>query len=269
MVKKTAPFLCIDGLIAVMSSTNLLLVSKLASQQDAGLYNAATQMLVPVVLIYQNVAISVFPAMCRQFGSGPQSLRRITEHTMELLLAIAIPTTMGIFVMAEGGLSILYGSRQFLAAASAVRVLVWTLLLTAVTNVLGPVLIASLRERVTLRIVGINLAVSVALGFLLIGKYGIIGAAVTALVTRILDFTQHYIRVVRILPDLSLWAVAWKPALATAGMVGYLMLQRSHNLAMTIAIAACLYATVLFLLLLITNGGPGRLKARYLYGMPE
>ena len=269
MVRQTVTFLGIDGLIAIMSSTNLLLVSKLVSQQDAGLYNAATQMLAPVALIYQNVAISVFPTMCRQFEPGRQSLKQIAGRTIELLLAIAIPTTVGIFVMAEGGLSILYGNKQFLAAAPAVRVLVWTLLLTALTNVLGPVLIASLRERVTLRIVGTNLAVSIVLGFVLISKFGVIGAAATALVTRVLDFMQHYVRVIRILPDLNLWAAAWKPALATVAMVGYLMLDRSHSLMMNVIIAACLYTTALFLLLVITNGGPRRLKARYLYGMPD
>jgi O-antigen/teichoic acid export membrane protein len=269
MLKKTATFLGIDCLIAVMGSTNLLLVSKLASQQDAGLYNAATQMLVPIVLIYQNIAISVFPAMCRHFGAGPESLSRIAGQTLELLLAIAIPTTVGIFLMAEGGLSMLYGSRQFLAAAPAVRVLVWTLLLTAVTNVLGPVLIASLRERVTLGIVSINLAVSLVLGFVLIQRYGLVGAAATALVTRVIDFTQHYIRTLRILPNLSLWSAAWKPALATAGMTIYLVLTPRQNLWLTVGIAACLYSMLLLLLFLATSGGPDGLKARFLNRLPE
>lgn len=267
MVRQTSAFLGIDGLIAVMGSTNLLLVSRFASQQDAGYYNAATQMLAPVALIYQNVAISVFPRMCRHFGVSSQSLRQTAERTIELLLAIAIPTTLGIFMMADSGLSILYGNKQFLAAAPAVRVLVWTLTLGALTNVLGPLLIASLKERVTLKIVAINLTFSLIVGFLLIHKYGIIGAAITALLTRLLDFTQHYVRVIKVVPDLQLWAAIWKPGVATGVMVLYLMVDRSHGVLTSVVFGACLYILALLALTMASNGGPRKLRARYLYGV--
>ena len=266
MVRQTTTFLGIDGLIAVMGSTNLLMVSKFASQQDAGYYNAATQMLAPVALIFQNVAISVFPRMCQHFGSTRQSLRQVAEHTIELLLMIAVPTALGIYMLSESGLALLYVKRDFLAAAPAVRILVWTLILSAITNVLGPVLIASLRERLSLRIVAINLTVSLLLGYILIPKFGVIGAAATALLTRIVDFGQHYTRAIRVIPELQLWSAIWEPALASAVMVVYIAVNRGRGVWTTVLAAGFLYLIVLLLLLLALNG-PQRLKARYLYGI--
>jgi len=265
MARSTSTFLGIDGVIAAMGSLNIILVSKLANEKEAGLYNAATQLMVPMTLIYQGVTLSLFPMMCRTFQFGLQNLKRIAEQLIELLMAIALPTLVGLFFLADSALWSLYGKKEFVAASGALRILVWTLVLTALTNVLGPVLLASLREKVTLRIVLINAAVSLTLGLTLISRFGLIGAALTVLLTRLVDFLQHYIPVSRMFSGFTLGRLVWKPAVATLCMAGFLTTVRSKEIFTTVLSAGVLYGGVLVAITVWSLGGPRHFKAKYQY----
>jgi O-antigen/teichoic acid export membrane protein len=76
-LRSSVTFLAIDKVIAIESSLNIILLSKLATETEVGLYSAATQLLVPLVLVYQSIAQSIFPVMCRRVGPeahyGPSS----------------------------------------------------------------------------------------------------------------------------------------------------------------------------------------------------
>jgi O-antigen/teichoic acid export membrane protein len=265
MSKSTSTFLGIDGVIATMGSLNIILVSKLANEKEAGLYNAATQLMVPMTLMYQSLTLSLFPMMCRTFQFGLQNLKRITEQLIELLFAIALPTLVGLFFLADSALLLLYGKKEFVAASGALRILVWTLALTALTNVLGPVLVASLREKVTLRIVIINAVVSLVLGLTLISRFGLIGAAMAVLLTRMVDFFQHYVPVSRMFSELALGRLAWKPAVATLLMAAFLTTVKTQEIFTTVLSAGAIYAGILLTLMIWSLGGPRRLKAKYQY----
>jgi O-antigen/teichoic acid export membrane protein len=265
MAKSTSTFLGIDSVLAAMGSLNIILVSKLANEREAGLYNAATQLMVPMTLIYQGVTLSLFPMMCRTFQFGFQNLKRITEQLIELLMAIALPTLVGLFFLADSALLFLYGKKEFVAASTALRILVWTLILTALTNVLGPVLVASLREKVTLRIVMINAVVGLALGLTLISRFGLIGAALAVLLTRVVDFLQHYVPVSRMFSKLALGRLAWKPAVATLCMAAFLTTVKSNEIFTTVVSAGALYMGVLLAIVVWSLGGPRHFSAKVQY----
>jgi O-antigen/teichoic acid export membrane protein len=266
MCRSTSTFLGIDGILAIVGSLYVVLLSKLVGEAEAGLYNAATQLMVPMTLIYQSVVSSVFPIMCRRFEPGFQSLKRIAEYLIELLLTVALPTLVGLFFLAEAALLLLYGRREFLPASGTLRIIVWNLILIALTNVLGPVLVASMREKVTLRIVAINGLVSLVLGLILISQFGLLGAAITAVASRSIDFVQHYVPVSRLFSRLSLGRLAWKPLVASGCMAVYLALVGdSQGILITVVSAGLLYAAVLTGLTIWSIGGPRQLKTRYQY----
>ena len=75
MTRTAGTFLGIDGIIALWASLNILLLSKLAGVTAVGLYSAAAQLMVPVMLVYQSIVVSIFPMMCRKFDSSFQNLK--------------------------------------------------------------------------------------------------------------------------------------------------------------------------------------------------
>src|SRR5260370_952642 len=171
-----------------MTSLNVLLLSKLATETEVGLYNAATQLMVPLLLVYQSMAQSIFPVMCRKVEPGYQSLKRIAEHAIDLLLVPALPAAAGLFFLGDRVLSLLYKNPAFSQAFPALRIVAWVLILQGFTSVLGQVLVASHREKITLRIVVVDIFVNLLVGWPLITMFGVRGAAIPFLPTRVTDW---------------------------------------------------------------------------------
>ncbi len=261
MTRLSSTFLGIDVVIAFMSNINVLLLSKLAGETEVGNYSAATQMMVPVTLLFQGIALSVFPVMCRRFDPSFQGLGRISSYLIQFLLAIALPAAVGLFFLADQALLLLYGNKGFTAAPEALRIMVWNLVVAPLTIVLGQVLYASLRERTTLRIVLIDALASLLFGVILISQLGVIGAALASLLTKTVDFLQHYLAVSRLLP-ISLGEVAWKPAAAAACMALFLPVAAGLGGFLAMLSAGLLYSGILLALVLWSAGGLSRLRSR-------
>lgn len=266
MIQESIPFLGIESVIAIWSSLNVLLLSKLGNEADVGLYYAAGQILIPVSLILQSLVSGIFPIMCRKFDVDLQNLKQIYKYMIEALLFIAVPAAVGLFYLAEPILLLLYGDRTFLQAAKVLRIIAWALIPMALTRALGQVLLASLHEKITLRIVIINTLISLVLGLILIGPFGIVGAAIAGLIAQLINVLQHYISVSKIFSNIALGQIAWKAIVASLCMAAYLSVVGDIlGLWLIILTAALIYTSSWIALMIWTNGGIGQFKARYLY----
>jgi len=266
ITRSAATFLGIDALIAIWSSLSVVLLSKMASETEAGLFNAAAQLLVPFTLLNQSITGSVFPLLCRQFGDSQAAatLKRIADRLIEVLLIVAVPGALALFHLADSMLVLIYGNDQFGQAATVLRILAATVVLKALTGSLGQVLFASLRERLTLRIVIVDVIAAIVLSVTLISRLGIVGAPIAVLLTKLIDFVQHYVPVARLLPKLSLGLLAWKSCLAALAMLGALALVKPQNMAVIIPAGAGVYGIVLAGLIVLEHGGVREFRARYL-----
>jgi len=179
--RSAVTFLGIDGTIALMSSLNVLLLSKLATETEVGLYSAATQLMAPLLLVYQSIGQGVFPLMCRKVEPGFQSLKRISAQVIEVLLILALPALAGLFFLGDWALSILYKNPVFQQAFPALRIVAWVLISQVFTSVLGQALVASHREKITLRIVAVDTLINLVVGWPLISFFGLRGAAIALL----------------------------------------------------------------------------------------
>ncbi len=264
IVTRSTTFVGIDTVTAWWTSLNIVLLSKMTSEIDVGLYNAANQLMVPMGIFYQSVMVAAFPIMCRKFSTGPDGLRRAANRLIELLMILAVPGTVGLFIVAEPALGFVFKGKDFIEAASVVRIIAVILILKALTFALGHVLLAGSRELTTLRIVVVNLFVNFLLGWILIANWGLMGAAIAALVTRIVDAFQHLGPVKQIVTQLEFGRLIWKPLLASLVMVGYLLLFQGQDFPQLIASAVVIYFAVLMAHETWLAGGFRNLPARYL-----
>jgi O-antigen/teichoic acid export membrane protein len=261
--RSAVTFLGIDGTVAIMSTLNFLLLSKAATEIEVGLYNATTQVITPLLLVYQSVAQSIFPVMCRNVEPTYHSLKRIGEQTLELLLVMALPAMAGLFFMGDRVLLLLYRNPVFLQAFPALRIVAWLLIFQVFTSILGQVLVASHRERVTLRIVVVDTLCNLAIGWPLIRFFGVRGAAFALLLTRIVDCCQHYIPVSRLFSGIPLARIAWRPILAAACMAGYLAVVSARAGILTGIYAGLIYSMILLFLTVWACGGYRQFRNRY------
>ena len=263
-VRSAITFLAIDKLVALESSLNVILLSKLASESEVGLYSAASQLLVPLALVYQSIAQSIFPVMCRKVEPGYQVLKHIAQQATELLLVLALPVVTGIYFLGNWALILLYKKPAFLAAVPALRVMAWILIFQVFTSVLGQVLLACHREKVTLRIVIVVLLVTLGVGWPLISHFGLRGAAITLVLTRLIASIQHYIPVSSLFSGFPLGKIAWKPVIAASCMAAYFAAATNLEAVLRGVSATLIYGAALFALAILAPGPPGQFKNKYL-----
>lgn len=262
-MRTAATFLGIDGTLAVMSSLNIILLSKLATETQVGLYSAATQLLVPLLLVYQSMAQSIFPVMCRKVAPGYQSLKLIAQHAIELLFVLAVPAAAGLYFIGDRLISLLYKNPAFSQAFPALRIVAWVLVLQVFTSVLGQVLLASHREKITLRIVLVDTIFNLLVGWPLISLFGLRGAALALLLTRFVDFVQHYIPVSRLVSGIPLVGIVWKPLVAAVCMAAYLVAPSGRPSILAAVSATLIYAAALFAVAIWASGGLREFKDKY------
>lgn len=262
--RAASTFLGIDGTIAVMASTNIILLSKLAGETEVGLYSSASQLLVPLLLVYTSMAQSIFPMMCRKIDPGYRSLKQIAEQAMELLMVLALPAVAGLYFIGDRVLALLYKNPAFVQAFPALRIMTFVLIFQVFTSVLGQVLVASHREKITLRIVVVDTVVNLLIGWPLISLFGLRGAAIAWFLTRMADCIQHYIPTARLLAGIPVLRLVWKPVVAAGCMTLYLALPPAGRVSLLTGVSATvIYGAALFGLAVWASGGLREFKEKY------
>ncbi len=218
-------FLGIEGVIAIKSSVDMVVLSKFTSAEEIGLFSAALQVTVPLALIINNGVHSVFPLLCRQYERGAQDLERVGRQLIALLFGLLLPIIVGIGLFANEILLLLYRDRAFLQATFLLQVVVWFALVNALTTVLGQLLWASRQEKRSFQIVLINSAIKLGTSLLFVSQWGLWGVLVAFVITSLISLLQHYWLARDLVPLRQLVRAIWPPLLAATAMLGlWLML---------------------------------------------
>jgi len=152
IARMAVPFIGLQGIIAITNSILPLFLSKSSGEVQVGLFNAANQIMAPVLLVSQSVVVSLFPRLCQKYDTGQHALRQTTDRLTELLFAVTVPAVIGLIFYARFVLLLIYDKEIFAISALLLQVMACSLLFRAITSVLGRVLMASGRERTLLRI---------------------------------------------------------------------------------------------------------------------
>jgi O-antigen/teichoic acid export membrane protein len=265
IAKSSTTFMGINGVNAAMNSFIVILLSKLTSEVEVGLYTAARQLMAPVELIFESIIVSVYPVICRSFQYGINKLKLISERVLEVQVSIVLPATIVLYFLADTLLVMLYGKKDFSQSAVVLQIIVWGLILKGIAKVFGVVLIASMKEQKTLRILIVDFLAMVIFGFIFISQYGLIGSAITLLLVGIVDFVQHYIPVLKMFSRLPLVRLTWIQIVAASGMVLCFILMHRYNPITQAIFASFIYISIMLVVMIISSGNINQLRARYLH----
>ena len=252
IVSRGRDIIGINSVLAFRSSFGVIIVTKFVGETGTGLYSAATQFSVPIFLVLQSVAKSVFPIMSRAYDKGIDQLQRVSTRLFEILLIITIPASVGLAVMSTELLLFIYDAQEFGNAASILQITSWSLIGSAFTHALGRVLFASNNERLSLRITIIVSIVWFASQIVLTKWYGTDGAAISVLIAVGFNVFCHYVAVSRYIFHIRLIEVIWKPIVSSAMMVGVITLIRDLHVLIVIAVAGIVYFITWSLLTAVT-----------------
>jgi O-antigen/teichoic acid export membrane protein len=235
--------------------TDIVLLSKFHEASQVGLYGAAASVLRALSMLPGIFVTAMYPALAR-FSHGTDlsdsSLRRLCDTAFRWQLVLGIPISAGISALGPEIIDLVYGP-AFAPAGPVLSILIWSLFFFFTNTLLGYMLFAANRQRDFLRIKIATLIINLALGFALIPRFGIEGAAWAAVATLAVSFVLHWWLVSRVLYRVNFFAIAGKPLVGAAALMLVVQSLRGGPLAVIIAAGALAFALSQILLRFVTK----------------
>jgi O-antigen/teichoic acid export membrane protein len=264
LARVASTFLGISVFTMIFLRLNVIVLSKLQGDIEVGLYNAAFVLAYAFMFISMGIKEAVYPVLSRTYRDSLARFKQYVERSAEFLISLALPLSVGFFLLADSILLLVY-KEEFVVAAPVMRFLGWMLVPLSFNRILGGALLATGQQRANLVITIVNSASLLVLSIVLIHKFGLIGAGMAALTSQVLSFALHYGVVSRRVFPISIARVSWKPVVSSLFLAGLLVLIREVcGLLMVMLLAAFLYSSVLIGLNFIF-GGPLRLVSVSLF----
>jgi O-antigen/teichoic acid export membrane protein len=204
MAKQSFAFLGIEFVIATTASIQYLVISKLADETSLGLFNAATQVIAPVIMLVLTLSNSLLPVLSRKSQQGMDDMSRSVVKILQFKLALMLPLVIGMFYVCEPVFQLLYGRPEFVLASPLLRITVWGSVCIVFTSVLGQALIVGMREKQVLKMVLALSVTEILMNVGLLTWLGIQGAALAMLITKVAYLALHIYLVKSMLPEISL-----------------------------------------------------------------
>jgi len=179
-LRASAPFAANAFMATVYNRLDILLVAALTTSVQTAAYAPASRVQDALLIVPGSIGVVAFPMVARRWTSTPEAVGRLVVRLATVGLAIALPLAICVFMFAPSLLRVVLGE-DYVAAAEPVRILVWSLPLTALAAPLLAGLAGVGRAADTTKVFGVALATALVMHLSLDWWWGATGAAVATL----------------------------------------------------------------------------------------
>ena len=264
-LKAALPFGLIVAFYLVYFRVDSVMISFFRGDAEVGQYNAAYSLASAMMFAPAGLVAALFPRLAGTYRSPGDNLDAPFQRAARWLLVMSLPLAVGGWLLADQLMVWLLGA-TYLPAASALKILAWTLPVWFITFLQGNLLTIIERQK-SVAVVGfVNMTANVVLNLIIIPRYGFAGAAATTLATEVIGMAQMFYLLRR---NITLTRTALTAASigALSALTGALIWQLRDNLHVlgVILIATVFYGTAVMGLKIIR---PSELKALLGRGRP-
>lgn len=186
------PFALAAVFARVYSYADSILLSKLAGDVAVGWYSIPYKITYAFQFIPLALVAALYPKFSEYFASNRQKLAAVYEQGIKYLLLIVMPIAVGIGILAKPIILSLYTS-EYLTSVLPLQILLAGLIFSYISFPIGAFLNACNRQATQTFIVFCVMVLNIALNWFLIPVYGVVGAAVSALIGNIVLTVWGYI----------------------------------------------------------------------------
>lgn len=258
------PF-ALAGIIGrLYSYSDSLIMSKMLTAQELGWWSVPYKVTFAFQFIPVALSASVFPVFSALYVSDRVSVGRLFDKAWRYLFTIVFPLSAGIFAIAGQFIVRVYGE-AYEPSVLPLRILVFSLIFGYLAFITGALLNAIGQQKKQTGVIGIALISNVALNLILIPRYGIVGAAVSALISNSIMWSCGLALACRY-TALSISGLVKQsvrslvPSIIMGVIVYWLCLKM--NFIFAIPIGAVIYVVLLFVFGGLTKNVIGELKSK-------
>jgi O-antigen/teichoic acid export membrane protein len=249
MMSDAYPLMINNLLATIFFRIDVQILQPLKGDEVVGYYNAAYKWIDGLNIIPASLTLALFPLLSRYGTTAKESMLRAYQGSLRLLILVALPLSVGMWLAAEELMLILGGGAYLPHSMVALRILVWFLPFSFINSVTQYVLIALNQQRFLTVAFIIGVTFNVCANLLLIPAYGYVAAAVVTVASEVVLLAPFYYAVRKYLAPIPWAGLAWRPVAAAAAMaiVG-LALARVMNPLAAAGIGGGVYVAVLLAL---------------------
>lgn len=250
--------------VVLYGRIGILLLKGFSSDADVAYFNMGYMLSQPLGFIGSGLAISAFPSLARLVPQGPRRVGAALRRLIKFQLLAALPLSVGLFLLAEPVLRLLFHVDGVRQAGMALKVISLGLALIFLNLMCRYVLAALDEQRSYLRAMVLGLLVNVVLSAALIHWMGFTGACLGLIAGELtvlaicMQGLRDYVHPLDFLREL------WRPFLAAAGMGAVVFLFRGANLIVVTLVGAAAYAALVLLLRVLTGDEVRALRGLYI-----
>lgn len=216
LVKDSMPYALTGLFAAVYLQVDIQLLKEFRSDDEIGLYRAASVLILQLPMLASMVASVFFPRIASAFHRGLPHYDVISLMN-RVMLALGLPITVGGMLLADELMVGLMGA-PYRPAGSALRMLLPVVVMANMRLGWSTVLTATDRQQWRTAASGIAATVSVLANLWLIPRFGLMGAAVTAVLAESIHLLVVWLALSHILHRSM-----WDRAMARAGAATLVM----------------------------------------------
>ncbi len=190
LLKTGWPLLMVAMAVFLYTKIDLIMIKHLIDNKAVGNYAAAVRVSEIFYFIPLLITQSIFPKLMDVKQKGEEEYFKFLEETYKYLVWCTIPIAFGIFTFSDLIISILYGE-QYTQASSILSILSFAVVLNAIGAITTKVLYVEHFEKKYLYRSLLGMCVNIALNFWLISLFGVVGAAVSTIITLFVIFYAY------------------------------------------------------------------------------
>ncbi len=185
LLREATPFALALILGLVYFKIDVVMLSAMKGSRHVGWYSAGYRLLEGLVYLSAAFINTVFPTFSKLKATSQDQLRTAVGGAWEFLIGFGLPMAIGLALVSDRIVWTLFGEGY----VETIPVLRWigaALIFVFINNLLGVVLGAIDRQKITFTCALIGVVINVTLNLILIPKYAHLGAARATLVTQVL-----------------------------------------------------------------------------------
>ena len=185
VIKITLPFATMAIITTIMGNTDIFMLGIWKNPTEIGLYTSAQRIQQLIVIVPSMLATAIFPIMSQLAKDNNELFKKMLEKILAFLILIGMPIAFGGVILSGQLISLFFGA-GYSGGVTTMRILMLALLAYFPLYVLYNSVFAYNKQKELMIAYASGLVANIILNFLLIQKFGAVGAAVASLVSNLL-----------------------------------------------------------------------------------
>lgn len=208
-------FAASSALAALFARPEIIILSLLATERQAGLYSAALRIAELPLVLPEVFMANVFPLLSQTFRTAESRFAAWQATAVRAVLAFSLPLAACSFAAAGGIVTLVFGD-EFGPAAPILRILALNLVLFSLISVFWRSLVARDRQGTNVAVQALMVVVRLGAAVALVVPLAAVGAAIASAVSGLMHLILLVVATARSGAPSQILRAAWRYALAAA-----------------------------------------------------